>query len=145
MKKLIRKKIEYAGYKEDGTKFDQNEEGKPLELVVGRYTVMEPIVDAIENMDLWEEADIDIPCEKAYGEYDPKALLVVPRSYISEGDKLEKGQRIIWHSNEKPNPVAVLVADCDEDSVQLDFNHPLAGENLKYWIRVVDVQEETVF
>ena len=79
---------------------------------------------------------MDVPCEKAYGAYDPKALLTVPRSFIERGERLERGQRIVWRSAQKPQPVAVLVADCDESSVRLDFNHPLAGEDLKYWIKV---------
>lgn len=133
-----RVRIEYAGYLPDGTEFDRNRPGSTLELVRGRGTVMAPIMDAAFSMKVGEECIVDVPAQDAYGEYDPSALLVVPRSYIEEGDKLEQGQVISWHSRKNPQPVAVKVASCDDSSVQLDFNHPLAGKDLTYVIRLVE-------
>lgn len=137
--KPVHKRIEYIGYLEDGTEFDRNEPGETLDLVVGRYTMPEPIVDAIADMEEGDEKMVELPHEKAYGDYDPNGVLAVPRSYIANGSNLKKGQRIIWRSEERPAPVAVLVKECDESSVLLDFNHPLAGRDLRYWIRVDEV------
>lgn len=136
-----RVRIAYVGYRSDGSEFDRSDPDRPLELVKGRNTVMEPIMEAAFSLQVGGECTVDIPCEKAYGRYDSTALLTVPRSYIERGEDLERGQRIIWHSAQKPQPVAVLVADCDEVSVRLDFNHPLAGEDLTYWIKVVSASE----
>lgn len=137
-----RVRIAYVGYRSDGTEFDRSDPERPLELVAGRSTVMEPIMEAAFSLPVGAECVVDVPCEKAYGAYDPKALLTVPRSFIERGERLERGQRIVWRSAQKPQPVAVLVADCDESSVRLDFNHPLAGEDLKYWIKVVSATEK---
>lgn len=135
---LVKKKIQYRGYLDDGTQFDSNDPGDLLEIIEGHYNYMKPIVDAVSEMEVGDEKVVHIPHQDAYGDYDEKAVVSIPRSYIKSGDKLTKGQHIIWHSKEKPQPVAVLVSDCDDFSVRLDFNHPLAGKDLDYWIKVVE-------
>ena len=99
-----RVRIAYVGYRSDGTEFDRSDPERPLELVAGRSTVMEPIMEAAFSLPVGAECVVDVPCEKAYGAYDPKALLTVPRSFIERGERLERGQRIVWRSAQKPQP-----------------------------------------
>lgn len=138
MAKYRKMMINYVGSLSDGTVFDDNEHGTPLTVFMGGGTVMKPIVRALEGMDIGDEASVSIPCEQAYGGYDDKAHLVVARCQVEGGDNLKEGMSIMWRSAKNPQPVAVKVIAANDACVTLDFNHPLAGKDLVYHIKVVD-------
>lgn len=137
----VKKYINYVGRLADGEVFDDNENGEPLRVIMGGGAVMAPLMEALEDMGVGDEATIEVPFADAYGPYDSKAILTVARAQIADGDDLEEGQTIMWRSKEKPQPVAVKVIWADERAVRLDFNHPLAGKDLVYTIKVVAVEE----
>lgn len=130
--------INYVGRLESGEIFDDNEAGEPLEVVMGGGAVMPPIMEALSAMDIGEERDVLVSAGEAYGSYDPKAVLTVARCQVKDGDALMEGQSVLWHTSRAPRPVAVKVIEASDSHVKLDFNHPLAGKNLIYHIRVVN-------
>lgn len=130
--------INYVGRLETGEVFDDNETGEPLAVVMGGGAVMPPIMDALHSMDVGDERDVFVSADDAYGAYDSKAVLTVARCQIERGDALEEGQSILWRTSKAPAPVAVKVVEASDTHVKLDFNHPLAGKNLIYHVRVAD-------
>lgn len=132
--------INYTGYLEDGTIFDENEDGDPLQVIMGGGSVMPPLMDALASMDIGDERDVFVPFGQAYGPYDEKAILTVARCQICDGQALREGQSILWNSEKASRPVAVKVVEASDTHVKIDFNHPLAGKNLIYRIRVVDAE-----
>lgn len=136
-----KKFINYVGTLEDGTVFDDNESGEPLRVVMGGGAVMAPLMEALKEMGEGEERAVLVPASEAYGAYDPKGILTVARAQIQDGYDLKEGQSVMWRSKEKPQPVAVKVIAADEEVVRIDFNHPLAGKDLTYRIRVTRVEE----
>lgn len=134
-----RVRISYVGMYEDGTVFDACGPDDLLDVSIGRNSVFRPLDDALACMEAGEEREVRIPCEEAYGEYDPKGVVVLPRCRIQDGDKLEVGMSIKWHDPQKPHDVAVKVVEADAATVKLDFNHPLAGKDLVYRVKVEEV------
>ena len=137
----VKKFINYVGTLADGTVFDDNEHGEPLRVVMGGGAVMPPLMEALADMGEGDERIIEVSAAEAYGAYDPKAILTVARAQIEGGYDLVEGQSIMWRSKEKPQPVAVKVIAADDEVVRIDFNHPLAGEDLTYRVRVTRVEE----
>ena len=135
------KYINYVGRLSDGTVFDDNDDGEPLRVIMGGGAVMPPIMEALKTMGEGDEVEVAVPADQAYGAYDPHAILTVARSSIEDGYGLQEGQSIVWRSAEKPQPVAAKVVWADDERVRIDFNHPLAGRDLVYRVRVARVEE----
>lgn len=134
--------INYRGSLADGTVFDDNEKGEPLEVVIGGHSVPEPLDEALGEMKIGEERVVYVPAARGYGEYDRSAVQRVQRSSIPNGDQLREGMSVHWtFPKSAGRAVPATVVEAGEWSVELDFNHPLAGKDLVYWIRLVDLPD----
>lgn len=132
--------INYKGMFPDGTVFDDNEDGEPLEVLIGaRHSVMEPLENTVRQMNIGEERIVEIPCELAYGKYDRDGVKRIQKYLVPNADRLEAGMSIQWTSTNSIEPIHVRVVHVDDFVVELDFNHPLAGKDLVYWVKVVDI------
>lgn len=147
--------IHYVGRFEDGSIFDtsretvarhedlitaqgvQPAEYAPLSFTVGRGDIIEGIEDALVGMAEGEEATIEVPPEKAYGEFDEEKLREYDAEAFEEmvGSEPEVGLHV-----EAKNELHGDVTAVRDDTVQVDFNHELAGRTLVFEIEVIDVR-----
>lgn len=130
----------YRGSLEDGTVFDDCE-GSPHEIVLGRHQVMRVLEDTLLAMDIDEERSVHIDAADAYGAYDESALQRVPTYKIPNGENLPIGETIGWTSPRNSEPIPAKVVSIENQVATLDFNHPLAGKNIVYWVKLVGVDD----
>jgi FKBP-type peptidyl-prolyl cis-trans isomerase 2 len=97
------------------------------------------IDEILYDMEIGEQRTVRIAPEKAYGEYDPQGVQVYPRSFIPGGETLEEGQIIGWKNPGNGAILPVKVIRAEADYLQMDYNHPLAGKSLEYWIELLDI------
>lgn len=141
VKKGDKVKIEYDGTLDDGTVFDSSEKhGKPMEFEVGAEQVIKGFEDAIIGMEKGEEKEVKIKPGDGYGERDPNLIKKIPKDQFPEDQKVDVGMELII---QLPNGMQVpaKVAEIGDDDVAFDFNHPLAGKNLNFKIKVVEVSD----
>ena len=131
----------YKGSLPDGTVFDDCL-GVPHEIVIGRHQVMRALETALSEMEPGEERTLDLPCSEAYGEYNENAVQKVPTYKIPNGDNLPVGETIGWTSPRNIEPIPVKVVSIENQVATLDFNHPLAGKDIAYWIKLVEVSDD---
>ncbi len=117
---------------------DSNKGHAPLEFIVGSGSIIPGLENAIKNMSKGESAKIDVPAAEAYGERNPEAMETLPKEQFA-GIDLEKGMQLYGQS-EDGQTVMVTVADFDENSVTVDYNHPLAGKDLTFDVTINDVR-----
>jgi len=113
--------------------------GDAVDIRIGTGAVPPGIDEALYEMEIGEQRTVRIPPAKAFGDHDPKGVQVYPRSYIRNGEKLELGTVFAWTNPASGREIPVKVIAADENYVQVDFNHPLAGKEIEYWIELVDV------
>jgi len=117
--------------KEEGI-YEDERPYQPLEFVVGEGQLIQGFEEAVLGLKVGEEVTVVIPPEKGYGFRDESLIERVPIEAFDDADfEPEEGMVII--AGEEP---AVILEVTDED-VALDFNHELAGETLKFTIKVV--------
>lgn len=134
--------IFYEGTLEDGTVFDSNKgSDEPLPIILGAHEVIPGLEQALETMVPGEERDIVVPPELAYGFPRPEAIQRSKRSLIKGGEALEEGMSFKMRTPASSVPVEGKVMHVNGDFVEIDFNHPLAGETL-YFSVVLDKLEE---
>ncbi len=132
--------VHYTGTLTDGTLFDTSKGREPLEFQLGSGMVIKGFDDGITGMTLGEIKTINIPTEEAYGSASEDMVFTVDRSELPADMPLEVGMTLNMHEDGNPQPVPVIVRDLTDDSVTLDANHPLAGQDLTFEIELVGVK-----
>jgi peptidylprolyl isomerase len=133
-------KVDYTGKLDDGTVFDSSEGREPLEFTLGEGQVIPGFDQGVAGMELGEQKTITIPAERAYGprledlvaELDKDSF--PPDMELSVGDMLHLQQP-------DGQAIAATVAEIKDGSVVLDANHPLAGQNLTFDVKLVEIAE----
>ena len=103
---------------------------------------MKALEEALAAMEPGEERVLELSPAEAYGAYDESALQRVPTYRIPNGENLPVGQMIAWKTPRSAEPVPATVVSVENQVATLDFNHPLAGKDLVYWVKLIDVVPE---
>ena len=130
----------YKGSFPDGEVFDDGTE-EPMEIFAGRGQVMEAVEEALLSMEPGEERTLELAPEQAYGPYNEDAVQHVPTYKIPNGANMPVGERIGWTSPRNVEPIPVLVVEIVNQIATLDFNHPLAGKDIVYWLKLDEIFE----
>ncbi|MFN3266514.1 MAG: peptidylprolyl isomerase [Deinococcales bacterium] len=115
-------------------------EGEPLLYLHGYGNIIAGLEQALDGMKLGEEKVVVIPPQDGYGLYDEEMIQTIPVS--SFDDELEVGGHYTGE-NEDGEPVSFVVLEIEGENALVDFNHPLAGDTLEFWVKVVGVREAT--
>lgn len=111
-----------------------------LQLGVGQWSpgMEQPLLGRTEQ----EQFEFVLPCEQAYGARNPDLLQRVTRKALAthapEGEQFEAGEMIEFHTPDGGRYSGVL-KELDEQSALLDFNHPLAGADLKVEVYILGI------
>ncbi len=134
--------IEYE-VKEAGSDsvIDSNKGSQPLEFIMGKGQIIPGLEKALAGMKKDEEGDFLIPSAEAYGEYNSEAVQTLPIEQF-EGVELKEGMTL-YGQGEDGQTVQVIVKSFTDKDVTIDFNHPLAGKDLMFSVKVDSVREAT--
>jgi peptidylprolyl isomerase len=130
--------IHYAGKLEDGTVFDSSEGGAPLEFKVGGGEFLKGLEDGVIGMGIGDEKTIRIPAEEGYGIYMKEKVFEFGRGRSPENFDPEIGQQLQMYRADGM-PITVKVTGKTEKAFIMDCNHPLAGKNLVFEIKLVEI------
>ena len=133
--------VHYVGKLDDGTVFDKTEENEPVSFLVGAETILPEINKAFVGMKEGEEKQITIAPEDAFGPRDEKKVRRLSRLYLDE--KEARVGQVVKLKMEKDSPDEFgKIIGFDDLTMEVDLNHPLAGQTLHYTIQVVKILEE---
>ncbi|MGH1331308.1 MAG: FKBP-type peptidyl-prolyl cis-trans isomerase [Paracoccaceae bacterium] len=130
--------IHYKGTLDDGTVFDSSEGRDPLEFTVGSGQIIPGLDKAMPGMKVGEEKTVRAVAAEAYGDPHPNATQAVPRADIPAEIPLEVGMQLQMQSPDG-QAIPVVVKEITEETVTLDANHPLAGQDLTFAIELVSI------
>ncbi|GAB4316653.1 MAG: peptidylprolyl isomerase [Candidatus Zixiibacteriota bacterium] len=130
--------VHYKGRLEDGTVFDQSQPDQPLEFQLGAGQVIPGFDKAVQGMAAGDEKTVTIQCAEAYGDHREDLVMNVSRDRIPPDLNVEVGQRLQMERNDGQK-IPVTVTQLDDQSVTLDANHPLAGKDLTFDIKLVNI------
>ena len=123
---------------EAGIKLDSKSYGA-IPIIVGGGHVLKGLDEALIGMEEGEEKTVEITPEEGFGLRDPKLLQLIPMGeFKKQGMKPEVGMAIT------SDGVTGIIRSVSGGRVRVDFNHELAGKNLKYNIRVVKEIEDDI-
>ena len=120
---------------------------RPLSFIFGTESLVPGFERHIANLKTGDGFSFSLACEEAYGQALEEAVVEIPKTaFIVDG---EIDNDVFFEGNAVPmidsqgNHLNGVIAEVKTDSVVVDFNHPLAGDDLFFSGTVVDVREAT--
>jgi FKBP-type peptidyl-prolyl cis-trans isomerase SlyD len=121
---------------------DSSEGQDPLEFLVGHGNIISGLEREMMGMKVGDSKDVVILPTDGYGEYDEEAFMNVPRGEFPKDMSVEEGMELTVKDDAGQARYARIDA-VDGDHVTLNFNHPLAGDELHFNVKVVGLREPT--
>ena len=131
-------KVHYTGTLLTGEVFDSSVERDPLQFTVGAGQMIAGFDQAVDGMAVNEKKKVTIPCAEAYGERNDQLIQEVPKTELPEDMKPEEGQTLVA-TGPDGQQTHVLVTSVTEETIAIDANHPLAGQDLVFEIELVEI------
>jgi FKBP-type peptidyl-prolyl cis-trans isomerase 2 len=127
--------VHYTGMLDDGSEFDSSRDGDPLEFEMGAGHVIPGFEQAVEHLSVDESATFRLEPGDAYGETRDDLVFDVPTANAPDG--LTVGDSVQLATGQP-----AIVLNVSEATVQVDANHPLAGQALTFTVELVSVVSE---
>ena len=135
-------KVHYIGTLKDGTEFDNSRtRGEGLEFTIGDGKLLKGFNDVVEGLKIGETKKVDLEAKEAYGEYIDEAIITVKKSeFPKDMEFIIKG--IVQGQDAQGRPIQGQIVKIEEEEVELNMNHPLAGEDLAFEIELLEIVTE---
>jgi FKBP-type peptidyl-prolyl cis-trans isomerase SlyD len=126
----------------DGEVLDSSKDAGPLQFLAGYDNIVPGLEREMVGMKIGESKNVLVLPEDGYGEFDEEAFMEVPRSEFPSDMELETGLELHVTDEDGQHQFA-FVESFNDKTVHLDFNHPLAGAELQFNVKVVALREAT--
>lgn len=109
---------------------------RPLEFIFGTNSMLKAFEDNIYGLSESDSFKFSLTPDEAYGDYDETRIIDLPKSIFEVDGKID--HQMLFEGNTLPmmdsdgNRLTGSVVSITEDTVTMDFNHPLAGETMHF-------------
>jgi FKBP-type peptidyl-prolyl cis-trans isomerase SlyD len=126
----------------DNEEIDSSRGQDPLQFLVGHGNIISGLERELIGMKVGDSKDVVIAPAEGYGEFNEEAFMDVPRSAFPKDMEIEEGSELTVRDDSGQSRYA-RVDTIEGDNVVLNFNHPLAGDELHFNVKVVGLREPT--
>ena len=134
--------IDYTLTNADGEVLDSSNGGAPLVYLQGAGNIIPGLEKALEGKQAGDAVNVTVEPAEAYGEFNAELIAVLGRNMFEGVDELEVGMQ--FHASGPDGSMQIVTIKALEgDEVTVDGNHPLAGEQLTFDVKVIEVREAT--
>ena len=125
-----------------GEELDSSRErGEPMAYLHGAGNIIPGLEKAMLGKSAGDSFNVTVPPEEAYGPRNEKNLQRIPIKRLGKMPKPRPGQ-ILGFQTER-GPVQVTVLKVGRFNIDVDANHPLAGQSLTFDVEVTGVRDAT--
>lgn len=127
---------------ETGNVLDSTDAGGPFSFISGTGTVLPKLEEAVSIMMIGTKKQLKLEAKDGYGEYNEDAVQSVGKENFPEDFILEAGMEYMA-SNPDGVQMPFIITNVEDETVTVDFNHPLAGKKLHFDLELLDVRDAT--
>lgn len=127
----VKEKAEEAGL------HTEERDYSPIPVIIGENYVIEGFEDALLDMEVGDEKEVEIESDKAYGSRSSDKVETYPEREFEKQDVQVRVGEEVMIGNQRGKVISK-----GSGRVKIDFNHPLAGKDLEYWIEVKEKVED---
>ena len=124
----------------DGQVVDSTFEKEPATLVVGDGNLPEGFESLLVGLEAGAKQSFVIPPEQAFAQKNPNNIQEVKRRDLGPDMELEVGLMVSF-ADANGAELPGVIKDVQDDVVVVDFNHPLAGEELTFDVEIIQVSD----
>ncbi|HHU95875.1 MAG: FKBP-type peptidyl-prolyl cis-trans isomerase [Bacteroidota bacterium] len=120
---------------------------RPLQFIFGANMMLDAFERELKGLGEGDTFSFSLTPEEAYGEYEEERVIELPKKIFEVDGKIDK--KVLFEGNTLPmmdsagNRLMGSVVAIKDDTVTMDFNHPLAGETMHFDGKVLSVREAT--
>lgn len=126
----------------DGEEIDSSKEHGPLEFLQGHHNIIPGLEKEMEGMAVGESKDVVVAAKDGYGESDPKEIKDVSKDEFPQEIPLKVGVDLEMKDDEG-HLMHGTILEVGDENIKMDFNHPLAGKELNFSVKVVGLRKAT--
>lgn len=131
----------------EGELIEETFGSNPLTFLYGTGTMIPKFEEEVKNMNVGDKAQFGITATDAYGVRNEEAIVELPIDIFKVDDALDMEMLSIGNvlpmQDGEGNRMDGIILDVTETNVKMDFNHPMAGEDLFFEIEVTEIREAT--
>jgi FKBP-type peptidyl-prolyl cis-trans isomerase SlyD len=125
-----------------GNVLDSTDAGEPFSYISGSGMVLPKLEEVVSGMIIGTKKQLKLEAKDGYGVYNDDAVQSVGKENFPEDFILEAGMEYMA-SNPDGVQMPFIITNVEDETVTVDFNHPLAGKNLHFDIELLDVRNAT--
>jgi FKBP-type peptidyl-prolyl cis-trans isomerase SlyD len=126
----------------DGEVVDSSEDAEPIEFLQGAGNIIPGLESELYGMAIGDSKDVVVASQDGYGDVDEDAYAEVPRTQFPSNIPLEPGIEL-QVQDESGHAMSARIDFVEDDIVRLDFNHPLAGKELRFVVKIAGIRQPT--
>lgn len=132
-------KVHYTGKLTNGEVFDSSADREPLEFTLGQGQIIPGFEKGLMEMEVNDKKTINIPSAEAYGERREDMMQEVPKNQLPEDIEPKVGMGLISQTPDGQE-MRLTVAEVKDETIVVDANHPLAGQDLVFDLELVEIK-----
>ena len=126
----------------NGQVLDSSEGGEPLQFIQGMGHIIPGLEHELYEMKIGDSKKVVVAAKDGYGEIDTEAFMDVPRDSFPPEVPVEIGTELELR-DQSDHPVYARIETITEENVRLNMNHPLAGKELHFDVKIADLRAAT--
>lgn len=131
--------ISYSIFNKAGQIIEARSPENPIEFLVGHGQILKALEEKLLGHTKGYKGDFVFSAEEAHGPYKKELLVEMKKDQFPEDVEVKKGMKF-ESRDPQGEPVALHVLSVEGDKVLVDGNHPLAGEDLRFDVTILDVR-----
>ncbi len=126
----------------DGQVVDSSEGSEPLQFIQGMGHIIPGLEHQLYDMKIGDSKKVVVAPKDGYGESDAEAFMDVPRDSFPPDVPMNVGVELELR-DQSDHPVYARIESVDAANVRLNMNHPLAGKELHFDVKIADIRQAT--
>ena len=133
-----RVKMEYELGVEGGEVIESSASRGPIDYLHGSGEMLPGLERRIDGLEVGAAQEGVIPAAEAYGTEEALPSMTIPRSHFPSTEALEPG-KLFEAKDPAGHAISFKVTEIRGDEVLVRLHHPLAGKNIRYRVKILDV------
>jgi len=131
----------------EGDVVETVKEDKPFVFLYGAGLMLPKFEEHLSGLKAGDKFEFTLKSDEAYGKATEEAVMDLPKNIFEVEGKIEEGLlkegNVIPMQNNEGQKFNGVVMEIGDENVKMDFNHPLAGDDLHFTGHIMDVREAT--
>jgi FKBP-type peptidyl-prolyl cis-trans isomerase SlyD len=131
----------------DGKVIEKVDNSKPVEFIFGKGSLLPAFEDHLNGLQAGDKYEFTIPSDQAYGVFKEELLIKLNKNMFAQDGIVNEQMLVIGNQipmqDSRGNRMNGIIREVTEEDVKMDFNHPLAGQDLYFVGQVESVREAT--